>query len=531
VRRQRNEIRASQAGFTLVELAMVLVAVGVLVGGGIYGLNAWREGNERSETALKLATIEDALTLYAQTNARLPCPDTDTPPDGSENASGGTCTATAGGVPWQDLDIPRATVRDAWHSDIRYVVGGMADDGGTSPLRCPEDLSREGDIRVATPDVPSDAKALAAYVLVSLGRNNTPEGDNGGDASATFTVLPEDGIEDDMVRSRSPGRVLVDGGCRFQRFDPAVAPSGPPDDGEMPCVPNVFGGGMSATGEGGITLKGNPSLNNLPSDVLDAVTVDARGHLKGRYHASGTAGTTLPVPAAPPAPPNDSTEDYIAGKWPDVHRTLDSSSTFRTLTVMSSGSLTVTSTGSEALVLNVADEFAVEGASDLTVIGDTRIYAADLEIGGSGTVTLDGDSLTVVTVEGDFTVGGGAELVIDGNTLIYAEDFEVEGGGRVTVNDGILMIILSGDLSVEGGGMLNDGPSAGPGSLVVLAEGDVEFDGSGSAKGYIYADGEVELAGGSSVEGAIVGDSIEMKGGADFTYSPDAPGNISDDCP
>lgn len=113
----------SQSGFSLIELAVVLVIVGLLVGGGIAALDATTQQSRRSDQQRQLSEVREALYGFALARGRLPCPDTDWPPDGAENPSepmpGDTCDADVGTLPWQQLGLGR---RNPWGQPLRYHV-------------------------------------------------------------------------------------------------------------------------------------------------------------------------------------------------------------------------------------------------------------------------------------------------------------------------------------------------------------------------------------------------------------------------
>lgn len=107
----------SQRGFSLIELAVVLVIIGLLVGGGIAALNSATQQTRRIEAERQLLHVRDALYGYAMSEGRLPCPDTTYPPDGTEDCAG---TADWGALPWVELGgLGR---RDPWGSPLRYRV-------------------------------------------------------------------------------------------------------------------------------------------------------------------------------------------------------------------------------------------------------------------------------------------------------------------------------------------------------------------------------------------------------------------------
>jgi len=86
-------------GFTLVELAIVLVIVTLLAGGMMMSLSSQMDQRARTETEQKLQEIREALIGYAASHIAadgkpyLPCPDMDN--DGFENRAGNVCSNSA----------------------------------------------------------------------------------------------------------------------------------------------------------------------------------------------------------------------------------------------------------------------------------------------------------------------------------------------------------------------------------------------------------------------------------------------------
>jgi prepilin-type N-terminal cleavage/methylation domain-containing protein len=114
-------------GFTLVELAIVLVIVALLVGGMLISFGTQRDISDASETQKRLNDIRDALTGFVAANGRLPCP-ASSAATGIENpAGGGACNN-----PWDGF-LPAVTLGvtptdaqgyaiDSWGNQIRYAV-------------------------------------------------------------------------------------------------------------------------------------------------------------------------------------------------------------------------------------------------------------------------------------------------------------------------------------------------------------------------------------------------------------------------
>jgi prepilin-type N-terminal cleavage/methylation domain-containing protein len=65
----------SKKGFTLIELAIVLIIIGLLVGGGFKTMQIMQKREKRIETKQKLDDIKNSIVGYAQDNGYLPTQD------------------------------------------------------------------------------------------------------------------------------------------------------------------------------------------------------------------------------------------------------------------------------------------------------------------------------------------------------------------------------------------------------------------------------------------------------------------------
>ncbi len=119
-----NLYSENQQGFSLIEMAIVMVILGLLLGGMMIPLSEQRQVSQRQETERQLQEIRNALIGFAQANGRLPCPsdiNAAPPMDGVEPPA---CIATNFGVPYNTLGL-QGTVRngalvDVWSRPIYY---------------------------------------------------------------------------------------------------------------------------------------------------------------------------------------------------------------------------------------------------------------------------------------------------------------------------------------------------------------------------------------------------------------------------
>jgi len=124
-----------QGGFSLLEVAVVLLLVGLLLGGLLAPLGAQREQQRWRAAQRDLEVIRGALLAFAVVYGRLPCaghePDPTAAGYGLED-----CSATAAGadgyLPWKTLGLratdpwgaPRTHAAQPWHGHWHYRADG-----------------------------------------------------------------------------------------------------------------------------------------------------------------------------------------------------------------------------------------------------------------------------------------------------------------------------------------------------------------------------------------------------------------------
>lgn len=215
---------APTAGFTLIEIAVVIVVLSLLLA-MIAGLATAMLGQQRREaTRQRLAGVETAIALFVSQNKRLPCPadgrvagttagaGTEARNDTTDvcNIGGVANTQTHGVVPWQSLGLAEQDVTDGWGNRLTYrvapelirdnamdltscdpggttggLVGGFCNTAcasGTFPASCtpPSAYTLDKGLKIRNlsaatlimdPSPASGPSTGAAYVVISHGEN------------------------------------------------------------------------------------------------------------------------------------------------------------------------------------------------------------------------------------------------------------------------------------------------------------------------------------------------------------------------
>jgi len=175
-------------GFTLVEMAIVLLIMGLLLGGGLTVLSAQIEQQRINDTQRQLEQAREALIGFALANGRLPCPASATIPAGVALAGqeptpvlAAGCANAAGVLPWATLGVSET---DAWGRRFTYrvtpqfarTIPQAAFTGATCPPPAPPALAAfalcsQGDMTIVSTSGGATLSANVPAVLVSHGRN------------------------------------------------------------------------------------------------------------------------------------------------------------------------------------------------------------------------------------------------------------------------------------------------------------------------------------------------------------------------
>ena len=152
--------RRGQSGFTLTELAVVMVIVALLLASAMLTLSAQTDQRDIQETQQRLVQARDLVLAFVVANGRLPCPARYTSAASNSQGLESFCAAASGTCSggetttvqshgncsgYYDGYLPAASLGfgpidsagfavDAWNNRIRYVVTGSAPACGAGNL-------------------------------------------------------------------------------------------------------------------------------------------------------------------------------------------------------------------------------------------------------------------------------------------------------------------------------------------------------------------------------------------------------------
>lgn len=173
-------------GFTLVEMAVVLIIMGLLIAGLLTPLSAQMDQRNYAQTQKSLEEIKQVLIGYVIINGRLPCPASNTSNGIEVPVGGGACISNDGFIPAATLGLTptdsNGYALDGWgnatFNRIRYAVTATNSNAFTSAINslsltpnlhvCASGAGISATICGAT--VPT-LSATAVAVIFSLGKN------------------------------------------------------------------------------------------------------------------------------------------------------------------------------------------------------------------------------------------------------------------------------------------------------------------------------------------------------------------------
>lgn len=181
--------RKRHAGFSLVEMAIVLLIAGIMMGAGLSLLSVKQEAAKWDTSRKNQEAIKQALINYLGKNKRLPCPTTVA--SGGAAAPPPPCPSYSGIVPYYELGLTRNAVLDGWENYITYVV---ASNPITTPPPSPYKTAWLYSYSVSSSTPPNTTtKSSAFWPSTSTGgikvTNGTTTIANPGNATGAAVVL------------------------------------------------------------------------------------------------------------------------------------------------------------------------------------------------------------------------------------------------------------------------------------------------------------------------------------------------------
>ena len=218
-------------GFSLVELSVVIIIMGMMMGAGLKYLSAQSENAIYSSTLKKQETIKLALISYFRAHKSLPCPDTKPSggntgafsttniPDGMENRNSATasppdvtqiCDGNFGIVPFQTLGLSRDVALDGWENYMSYRVyypasGTVNDWVRTTSFNAGNSGAVTVNDRYPANSATTSNKTTAAVVaIISHGKN----GLGAYTIKGTRNVLPSPNTLDEYLNTVGTGNIF-----------------------------------------------------------------------------------------------------------------------------------------------------------------------------------------------------------------------------------------------------------------------------------------------------------------------------------
>lgn len=246
----RSVFRKSADGFTLVEMAVVVVIIAAVLTMGLGAMTSLMSSTSNSETRKREDVIRDALVAYLGANKQLPCPDVPNNTAGGADTSGvtgtedragglitGSCTSDFGVIPYATLGLGKNIAIDSWGNFLSYKVSTAA----TMPINCP--------------GVTSDWTLSACYGAGKTGRFSVREG-----TTSTYSVYGTNIIA--VVISHGPNGLGAYTQQAFQNSAPVTC-----EEGHNAPTASVAGCSLTAD----VFYKGDTAAND---DIVSSITRD-----------------------------------------------------------------------------------------------------------------------------------------------------------------------------------------------------------------------------------------------------------------
>ncbi len=177
---------ARQAGLTLLEMAIVLVVLGIILGMTLPLLSEMSRHRHFRSTQRDLDEIKEALWGYAAVHGRLPWADTNG--DGRENSG-----QVTGGLPFLDLGVAPL---DSWRNSYSYDVNQTLATTSSLSSLCSALSSLGSGSLPQLAFSPGGTSSVQALVVISPGENSSLDGGNSDGDRIYESHTPTDNFDD-----------------------------------------------------------------------------------------------------------------------------------------------------------------------------------------------------------------------------------------------------------------------------------------------------------------------------------------------
>ncbi len=191
-------------GFTLIEMAVVLVIISLLIGGLLIPLSEQLNQKRLEATQQSLEQIKEALIGFAIIDGRLPCPASETPVPGKEGVEDSSLCNTEGDLPWATLALDTSHSSDAWGTTFRYRIDErytnqpFPNPPNTSSGLVVQDTQQPTPLSLVAPKTDGTSRVIA--IIFSYGKDGQPNNENGTtDNKYAQDVYVENKFDDRLI--------------------------------------------------------------------------------------------------------------------------------------------------------------------------------------------------------------------------------------------------------------------------------------------------------------------------------------------
>jgi prepilin-type N-terminal cleavage/methylation domain-containing protein len=194
VHKTTSHKKSGNAGFTLIELSVVITIIALVLGVALTGITTILESKRGTTTRDKLVVIDEVLQAYLEANQFLPCPAplstvaSNEAEFGRSQTTAGVCASVTGTpgaqgvfepagsgvvigmVPVKTLGISETYAYDAWNQRLVYAVTRQHAEGGAYQANDGEVIMRDT-VGNRFIDLAGPFRGGASYAVLSHGKN------------------------------------------------------------------------------------------------------------------------------------------------------------------------------------------------------------------------------------------------------------------------------------------------------------------------------------------------------------------------